>query len=173
MPEAYQCSLRHSASPIRTDSALSSVPENIRSLQGMNSAFWLLSASCGQLDTLTPMHPDSSHCECSSQLFPFVLTHQALLSHWEHHDRDALCEQMGVGCHSHSGCELASAETLGTAGLLGAASGAWRQVSGTHGLSSSLEANRKILISLVCMIPTAPREHLEVGTLWVERNLEN
>lgn len=56
MPEAYQCSLRHSASLIRTGSALSSVPENIRSLQGMNSAFWLLSASCGQLDTLTPMH---------------------------------------------------------------------------------------------------------------------
>lgn len=61
----------------------------------------------------------------------------------------------GLVCHSHPGCELASAETPGTVGPLGAASGAWRQVSGTHGLSSSLEANRKILISLVCMIPAS------------------
>lgn len=78
----------------------------------------------------------------------------------------------GLVCHSHPGCELALAETPGTAGPLGAASGAWRQVSGAYGLSSSLEANRKILISLVCRIPTAAREQLGVGRLWVENNLE-
>ena len=33
----------------------------------------------------------------------------------------------GLVCHSHPGCELALAETPGTAGPLGAASGAWSQ----------------------------------------------
>ena len=50
MPEAYRCSLRHSASPIHTGSALSSVPENIRSLQGMNSA------SLPAVDSWIPSH---------------------------------------------------------------------------------------------------------------------
>lgn len=52
----FICSL----SPICSGPALGSIHENILSLQGRNSAFWLFSASCEQLDTLTLMDPDST-----------------------------------------------------------------------------------------------------------------
>ena len=68
-------------------------------------------------------------------------------------------------CYPRPGRELASAETQG--------GGSLEACRSQHGLSLSLEANRKILISLLCVIPAAAREHLEVGQLWVERDLES
>lgn len=62
---------------------------------------------------------------------PLVLTRQGLLSHWEHHDRDALCEWMGLVATLTLGCELASQRPRDSGSTCGAASGAWRQVSGT------------------------------------------
>lgn len=94
--DARRCSLSCSPSPICTGSVLGSVPENIRSLQGRNSAFWLVSASCEQLDTLTLMSLDSPCSDALPSCFSFFLTRQALPCPWEHHDRDVLCEQMDV-----------------------------------------------------------------------------
>lgn len=67
----HQCSSYVHSPPSAQGPALGSIYENILSLQGRNSAFWLFSASCGQLDTLTLMDLDSPCDTLPSSPLPF------------------------------------------------------------------------------------------------------